>query len=201
MDMFLKIYIPVYMIAFFLIAMVYPSYRLYKHTGITPITFGKSTESAHNYIGFLFKLIFIIVGGYGLLSSFIEFKTIEYIDSSILKIIGVVLSILSFILIIAAQRTMANSWRIGIDEKVKTKLVTNGAFKHIRNPIFSGMLLVLLSLFLVLPTYFMAYMTVLSYLITSIQVRLEEEYLTKVHSKDYLDYKAKVGRFIPKIFN
>lgn len=198
MDTFIKIYIPVYMIIFFLIAMIFPSYRLYKRTGINPVAFGKKAETAHDYIGVLFKLIFAAVALYCFLNSIIDFKTIAYLDMRVLKVTGVVLSLLSLLLIISAQKTMSDSWRIGIDESNKTKLVTNGAFKYIRNPIFSGMFLILVSLFLTIPTYFMLYLAVLSYLITSIQVRLEEEFLSKTHGKDYIDYKRKVGRFLPR---
>ena len=37
MDVFLRIFIPVYMIVLFLTAIVLPSYLLYKRTGIDPI--------------------------------------------------------------------------------------------------------------------------------------------------------------------
>lgn len=199
MDTFFKVYVLVYMAVFFLTAMVLPSYLLYKRTGVNPVTFGKGAETAHDYIGLLFKLIFLAVAIYGICNSFIAFKRIDFISGVEIGITGIVLSIAALSLIIIAQRTMADSWRIGIDEKVRTELVTSGVFKYIRNPIFSGMLLILVSLFLIIPTYFMAYMVVLSYLITSIQVRLEEEYLIRVHGKNYLEYKKGVGRFIPKI--
>jgi protein-S-isoprenylcysteine O-methyltransferase Ste14 len=50
-----------------------------------------------------------------------------------------------------AQYQMSNSWRIGIDEKNKTELVTKGIF-YSRNPIFLGMIISILGIFLILPT-------------------------------------------------
>lgn len=198
MDTFIKVYIITYIIIFFLTAMVLPSYILYKRTGVNPITFGKGTESAHDYIGMVFKLIFLVIGIYGVCYSFIDVQKIDYLDREEINIIGIWLSLVSLALIIIAQRTMANSWRIGIDEKVKTDLVTTGVFKLIRNPIFTGMLLIQISLFLMIPAYFTAYLMVLSYIIINIQVRLEEEFLTRVHGKAYIEYKSKAGRFLPK---
>lgn len=199
MDTFIKIYIPVYMVAFSVMAMVMPSYKLYKRTGINPVTFSKKADTAHDYIGVMFKLIFVVIAIYGLMNSFIVFAPLNYLDKPILKIIGIALSLASLIFILSAQKTMADSWRIGIDDKNKTKLIKNGAFKYSRNPIFLGMILVLVGVTLILATYFIIYLTVLSYIIISIQVRLEEEYLSKVHGKEYIEYKKMVGRFIPKV--
>lgn len=199
MDTLVKIYIPAYMVTFFFIIMVMPSYKLYKRTGINPVTFSKKADTAHDYIGVWFKLIFIIIAIYGLINSFIIFTPLEYLDKPMFKIIGIALSLLSLIFILSAQKTMSDSWRIGIDEKNKTKLVTSGAFKYCRNPIFSGMILVSACITLIIATCFMVYLTALIYIIISIQVRLEEEYLTKVHGKVYIEYKKRVGRFIPKI--
>ena len=200
MIIFIKFYVPAYMIIFFLFAMVFPSYSLYKRTGINPVTFGKKAETAHDYIGVIFKLIFIAAAAFGILNSFVDFKTIACLDTTIFKVIGVSLSLLSLALIMAAQKTMSDSWRIGIDDQNRTELVTSGAFGYTRNPIFAGMLMVLISLFFIIPAGFMGYLAVLSYLITSIQVRLEEEFLSKAHGKDYIEYKNRVGRFIPRFF-
>ena len=87
-----------------------------------------------------------------------------WINTLVVNTIGVMLSLLSMALILGAQKTMSDSWRIGIDEKNKTKLVTNGTFQYVRNPIFLGMILMLISFFLIIPTYFMAYSSIrLSY--------------------------------------
>jgi len=48
------------------------------------------------------------------------------------------------------------------------------------------------------PTYFCGYLTVFTYVIISIQVRLEEEFLSKIHGKEYSNYQSKAGRFFPK---
>lgn len=200
MDIFIKAYIPFCMISFILIAMVFPSLRTYKRTGINPVKLGKKTETPHDYIGFIFKLILIIIFMYGVLNSFIEFEPIEYLDILVLKIIGIILSILSLILTVHAQKDMSDSWRIGIDEENKTRLVTEGAFQYIRNPIFAGMLLILASLVLLMPAAFMAYLAVLSCIVINIQVRMEEEFLLMIHGKAYRDYKSTTGRFIPKFY-
>ncbi len=58
--MALKIYLPIYLIMYMLVAFVIPTYRTYKQTGINPITFGKN-DNAHDYIGFIMKVLIVLL--------------------------------------------------------------------------------------------------------------------------------------------
>src|SRR5512134_1040594 len=51
---------------------------------------------------------------------------------------GVLLCALGFALTVAAQLQMGASWRIGVDARETTALVSSGIFGRIRNPIYSG---------------------------------------------------------------
>jgi protein-S-isoprenylcysteine O-methyltransferase Ste14 len=95
-----------------------------------------------------------------------------------------------------AQFQMSNSWRIGIDEKNKTKLVTDGVFSISRNPIFLGMIISVLGLFFIVPNALTFFLTITTYIVIQIQIRLEEEFLQKQHSQDYVNYKLKTKRLI-----
>jgi len=91
---------------------------------------------------------------------------------------------------------MSSNWRIGIDEKNKTDLVTTGIFSISRNPIFVGMIVSLLGIFLIIPNAISLCLMVLTYFIIQIQIRLEEEFLEKQHKTDYINYKFKTRRLI-----
>jgi protein-S-isoprenylcysteine O-methyltransferase Ste14 len=97
---------------------------------------------------------------------------------------------------VIAQGHMKNSWRIGIDTETKTELVTTGLFGLSRNPIFFGMILSLVGLFLVTPNALTALFLILGYVLIQIQIRLEEEFLGKEHGQEYINYKQKVRRLI-----
>ena len=56
MNAFIIIYLPAFILAYLLISFVVPSIRVYRQTGINPVTFGKS-DNAHDYIGGVMKLI------------------------------------------------------------------------------------------------------------------------------------------------
>ena len=91
---------------------------------------------------------------------------------------------------------MSKSWRIGIDATEKTELVTTGLFSYSRNPIFLGMLLSLLGLLLIVPDAFTLMFFVVGFILMDVQIRLEEEYLQRMHGSAYSNYKEKTRRWI-----
>ena len=91
---------------------------------------------------------------------------------------------------------MRDSWRIGIDEENKTELVTNGFFAISRNPIFLGIMIANIGLFLVLPNAFTLLIIALSTVSINTQIRLEEEFLVKEFGEKYTEYKQSVNRWI-----
>ena len=198
--MALKIYLPIYLILYMLVAFVIPTYRTYKQTGINPITFGKN-DNAHDYIGFIMKvlivLLFVAVLTYSMSEKMYSYLVpISYLQTQILTITGLALIHIALVWISIAQFQMSNSWRIGIDEKNKTKLVTDGVFSISRNPIFLGMIISVVGLFFIVPNALTFFLTITTYIIIQIQIRLEEEFLQKQHAQDYVNYKLKTKRLL-----
>lgn len=200
MDYFIKIILPIYFIIYFGIAFVLKSLIVAKRIGKNPLVLPKD-DSAYGLIGLYFKLtliaMFIYVLVYSLLPSWhSNFLFIASLDNEIIKYIGLVVLAVSLVWTIIAQGHMKNSWRIGIDTETKTELVTNGLFGLSRNPIFFGMILSLVGLFLVTPNAPTLLFLILGYVLIQIQIRLEEEFLTNEHGQNYIDYKRKVKRLI-----
>ena len=200
MQVFLKIYLPVYLLIYLAVTFILPSYRTWKQTGINPVTFGKE-DTAHNYIGFIMKLLiallFIMTLLYSVSSRLYNYlMPVWYMENQFFPITGLTIIHVDLVWIIIAQYQMSNSWRIGIDEANKTQLVTNGVFSISRNPIFLGMIATVLGLFLILPNALSFFLTLTSYFIIQIQIRLEEEFLERQHRRSYQDYKSKTRRLI-----
>lgn len=196
----MKISLLIYFALFFGLAILLPTYRVWKATGVNPYKLG-STESAHDYIGLLFRLTMLmtafVVMTYTFLPEIYEYLVpITYLAHRALVMIGVVLLAIAFVWVLVAQVHMQKSWRIGIDEDVKTELVQRGLFKLSRNPIFLGMRLMLLGLFLILPSAATLAILIAGDLLIQIQVRLEEEFLTRAHGQAYLNYKKQVRRWL-----
>jgi len=99
-----------------------------------------------------------------------------------------------------AQLDMGDSWRIGVDDRERTALVTGGPFRFVRNPIYTFMTIGLAGLALLTPNTIAAATLVLLVIALELQVRLvEEPYLLRAHGTPYRTYAAHVGRFLPAI--
>ena len=196
----LKYFLPLYLFAYFCAAFFWRSFIIWKKTGVNPVVF-KGSDDAHDFIGRLFKLLFALVVTVVLAYSFwpglYRYSVpIEWLEHVWLKWIGVALLLVSFGWTVLAQAQMGESWRIGIDEKHETALVQSGVFGLSRNPIFLGMMLTLLGLFLVIPNAFTLLTFAMGVVLIQIQVRLEEEFLTKTHGDEYADYRMRVRRWV-----
>ena len=111
---------------------------------------------------------------------------------------GLLLGLLGFGVTIVAQLQMRDSWRVGVSERETTRLVTAGLFSMVRNPIFTGMLLLAAGLFCMVPNILSLAAFMISLVGVEIQVRrVEEPYLIRIHGEPYLSYARAVGRFVP----
>ncbi len=111
---------------------------------------------------------------------------------------GVIVTLVGFLGVLAAQTGMGASWRVGVDATERTELVTTGAFAVVRNPIFTAMLTTLVGLTLLVPTMVSAAALLCLLVAVELQVRLvEEPYLLLTHRQAYASYAARVGRFLP----
>ena len=180
---------------------IVPTYITYKKTKINPITFGKD-DNAHNFIGKIFKILLVLLIVTFVINLLNEnvyskyFVPINYLENAITFKIGFVFLHFSMIWIFVAQFQMGTNWRIGIDEKNKTNLVTNGLFSISRNPIFFGMILSIFAVFMILPNVITFFIAFASLIIIQIQIRLEEEFLLKQFGEKYAEYKTKTNRFL-----
>ena len=200
MTVLLNIFLPIYFLLFFGLAMFWRSYIAWKRTGINPYKLGNG-DTVHDFVGKLFRLTLIaaalIVFVFSFLDQYYEWLSpIAWMNSSVLMMIGIALLVLALIWVLVAQLQMGDSWRIGIDEESKSALVQHGLFGVSRNPIFLGMLVMLVGLLLLLPTAVTLTITVLGFVLIHVQVRLEEAFLTEKYGEDYRKYQMNVHRWI-----
>ena len=145
--MIVKYFSPLFFLVYLLIAFVWPTVRTWRQTGINPVTFG-NTDSAHDYVGKIFKLILALIPAVIVACFFEQFYPYllpaGYLNFSTIQSIGIAMCLLSFFWTVIAQIEMGNSWRIGIDNNKKSDLVGSGLFKVSRNPIFLGMIFTLI---------------------------------------------------------
>lgn len=198
--MSLRYFLPIYLLAYVIAAFFWRSYVVWKKTGINPVVF-KGSDSAHDFIGRLFKALFAVVVAVVIIDAFVPsayqyLMPIPWLERRGIKFTGIVLLLASLLWTILAQAQMGDSWRIGIDAEHTTELVRSGVFKISRNPIFVGMMVTLLGLFFRIPNVVTLIALLVGVILIGIQVRLEEEYLTRTHGEKYLEYRHNVRRWI-----
>lgn len=196
----MRIFLFLYLVAYVLAAFVWRSYLVWKRTGINPVTF-QGNDTAHDFIGRLFKVLFALVFAVVVVHAFVPaayrfLLAIDWLDREWIRWSGVALLVVSLVWTVVAQRQMGNSWRIGVDSEHQTALVQRGLFSVSRNPIFVGMMITMFGLFLVIPNAITLLTLVLGSVLIGVQVRLEEEHLRRVEGKAYEEYCAKVRRWI-----
>ncbi|MGH7486594.1 MAG: methyltransferase family protein [bacterium] len=127
-------------------------------------------------------------------------EPIPALDGAFSNTVGLIVAIAGIGLTFAAQLAMGDSWRVGVDPEERTELVTNGPFRLVRNPIYSAMLPTVFGLALMVPSALAIAAIVTLFVALELQVRLvEEPYLQQVHGAEYVDYAARVGRFVPGV--
>lgn len=199
MEAFIKSYLWLIFLLYLGIVLALPTYRVWKQTGVNPLTF-VATDSAHDYAGRVFKLLLGLLLGTVLVYCFTDWynwlSPIVWLESSLIAAAGIWLMGLSLLWIMIAQYHMKQSWRIGIDDGHQTPLITTGIFAYSRNPVFLGMLVGIGGLFLLLPNAITFCLFGVSYVVMQLQVRLEEEFLERQHGQAYQAYQHKTSRWL-----
>jgi protein-S-isoprenylcysteine O-methyltransferase Ste14 len=199
-SMSLRYFLPIYLVVYVIVAFVWRRYVVWKKTGFNPVVF-KGSNNAHDFIGQVFKLVFAVVVIVVLVYSFFPgayhyLVPVSWLEGQWIRFIGVAILIGSLLWTIMAQVRMGESWRMGIASEHKTKLVQTGVFRISRNPIYIGVIMTLLGLFLVIPNAITLLILILGVVVINIQVRLEEEYLKTAHGAEYVSYTERVRRWI-----
>lgn len=91
---------------------------------------------------------------------------------------------------------MKDSWRAGIPESDKTKLVTGGIYKYSRNPAFFGFDLMYIGVLLMYFNPVNIIFSLFPIVMLHLQILQEEKYMEATFGQKYVDYKKKTFRYL-----
>ena len=111
---------------------------------------------------------------------------------------GFGLGVVGLGIVVVAQAQMGASWRVGLD-KNPTDLVMHGIYRWSRNPIYLGMLVLVIGVALIAPSPWTIMGAAMTYVLVGFQARSEEVHMQAQHGDAYLAWASKVGRFLPGI--
>ena len=109
---------------------------------------------------------------------------------------GFCVGILGDLIFLLSVLCMKDSWRAGIPDGGRTKLVTDGVYRYSRNPAFLGFDLMYIGIFLMYCNLLTGMFTVFAIVMLHLQILQEERYLTAAFGAEYLDYRHQVLRYL-----
>jgi protein-S-isoprenylcysteine O-methyltransferase Ste14 len=188
--------VPLLLGVFFVVALVFPMVRHQRRTGQTALMLAGSREWK-TVAGFLAA---VVVGGGWTLAYLVGGPAAVGVKppTALQGLAGTIVGIAGTGIVVTAQAQMGLSWRIGIDDR-PTELVATGLYRHVRNPIYSGLCLLLAGIVVLAPTAYTVLAWVAAAAAIAWQARSEERHLLATHGDAWRAYAAQVGRFIPGI--
>ncbi len=115
-------------------------------------------------------------------------------------VLGLALIILGWAATLWCYSIMGSAWRIGIDQREKNPLVTEGPFRLVRHPIYLFQTVILFGALLLLPTALSLLTLIIHFVCVSVKAQDEESYLLRIHGEKYREYLSRTGRLFPKFF-
>lgn len=109
---------------------------------------------------------------------------------------GFIVGLCGDLVFLAAVVGMRDSWRAGIPEGDKTKLVTRGIYRFSRNPAFLGFDLSYIGILLMLFNPLTLIFTLFAIVMLHLQILQEEKYMEATFGDEYLDYKRHTLRYL-----
>ncbi|MCP3984420.1 MAG: isoprenylcysteine carboxylmethyltransferase family protein [bacterium] len=194
-----RISLPLLLVVFVAVLIVWPVVRLRRQTGAWAITIHRETEPGQ-------RLVAVAFLGIGIATAvFVTIHTLR--GPEVLAVwalpdfatwLGLGIAAAGVALVAAAQHEMGASFRIGIDDQ-DTALVEDGLFAIVRNPIFSGLGVLLGGMFVAVPCPGSLGIWGVAVATIAMQTRLEERHLLAHHGEAYRSYASRVGRFLPGV--
>lgn len=188
--------LPYKLMAIFILAVFYAIYFgkmiIQKKKGITTHQIGKRKEKKLHTVETLMSVATFSVVIIQLLSIFFDWN----IMPSGARFTGFCIAGIGDIFFLISVTYMKDSWRAGIPEKDKTKLVTDGIYKFSRNPAFVGFDFMYIGILLMFFNIGTLLFSLFSIVMLHLQILQEEKYMAKTFGEEYLEYKKKVFRYI-----
>lgn len=122
------------------------------------------------------------------------------IASAWLVPLGICLLLMGLVLLYLAFKAFDGAEFWGIKKGMKPELVFAGMYQYVRHPLYFATIVLILGLFLLLPTQKMLLVLLISYVYILVGYRLEERKLVAVFGQEYTSYQNRVKAIIPYLY-
>jgi protein-S-isoprenylcysteine O-methyltransferase Ste14 len=121
--------------------------------------------------------------------------------SVIAGVVAVAAAIGSVWMTTAAVKTLGKEWSITARVVEEHKLATSGPYAHVRHPIYTGMLGMLIATGLAFSHWIALLAALVIFFIgTKIRIRSEEKLLREAFGEQFEDYSRRVPAIVPRLY-
>lgn len=129
------------------------------------------------------------------------FSFAEYPLRIVPLIAGIVAFVIGLWLFYRSHADLGRNWSITLEVREKHRLITQGIYRRIRHPMYSGLLLYGLAHALVIPNWVAGSSNVVAFAVLyAFRVRAEEAMMLEQFGDEYREYMARTNRLIPGIW-
>jgi len=169
----------------------------------------KTTQETRGWLGgnwypILLLIGFLFIGNFRFLARFgfpVNSLGILLIPPTmIVNVLSAALTVTGLMVAIIARRTLANNWSAAVALKNDHELITTGPYYHVRHPIYTGILLMVLGTVLPYGTFGACIGFFIIVLSIWLKLRQEEILLAEHFSEEYSSYKKRTRILIPFIW-
>jgi protein-S-isoprenylcysteine O-methyltransferase Ste14 len=198
LDDYNRVVLPAAVLLFAATALGVPLWRLWRREGtfaVTALRHGSLTERAVA-VGLIASGLLVAALSFGVIAPGDRLHELTATTP-----LGWALMLAGLVVVVVAQTQMGASWRIGVDTpETPTSLVTSGLYSRIRNPIYTGVFLLLGGWFVALPTFATLGVALAFCALLWLQSRREEADMRRRFGEEHARWSERTGRFFPRLF-
>ena len=169
---------------------------------IRPLTKERNPSKIFDFL----MLLMFLLSPFFLIAAFYENKLLissilPFWDNLIISYLGFVIYLSACIFVIVARVQLGKFGSGELITEEDHKLHTEGVYKYIRNPMYSGALIAIIRFFLVfrsIITLLIVY--ILYFIMLKMRIDEEERLLYKAFGEEFTNYKKKSKKLIPYIY-
>jgi protein-S-isoprenylcysteine O-methyltransferase Ste14 len=125
------------------------------------------------------------------------FDLVLWRQSAVVDGVGITACVAGLLVALWARRTLAGNWSASVTYKEKHELITNGPYRFVRHPIYSGLILMMLGTMLVMGRLDSVAGFVARMFGYYFKMRKEEAVMSRHFGEEYAKYMERAGALVP----
>jgi len=196
-----RVFLPLYFVTFIVVGGPLSAYLFRRKYGFDPLALEEPDpvmQFGEAYRNALFGVVLLLTLAHAFRPAVVEYLgPIAHLRSPPIRATGVAVLAASLVLVRVGQLQLKSSWRFGVDRAhPPDELITSGLFALSRNPIYLGMLMSGVGLFLALPNAVTFAIPNVAFVLLQTRIRAEEQFMEEVYGEEYRAYRLRTARWL-----